>query len=140
MNPFIILIFFSLIACGGKSNRIDFGKTTTASLLEAKGDPLSEEAIPANNGKVLVYEKDEKFQVENDLVTNQFRQPVGDERNLLFWKHKFKDCDTSTKLLGGKPKGHESQEVELKCSKLGQSVIYAEGAQQILRVREYAKE
>ena len=140
MNPFYFLIAILAISCGGKSSQIDFGKTNVSALIADKGNPLSEEELPEVKGRVLVYPEDQKFQVEEDIVTNEFRSPKGDEINLIYWKHKFKDCPTTLKALPHKLVNHEAKEFEFKCPEKGLSVIHTQGAEKILRVREYAKE
>ncbi len=109
---------------------------TVADLIREKGQPLKEESIPTENGKILNYPGDEKFQVKGDIVTNSFRQPKADETTLLFWKNNFKECETTEKIL--KPADHEAAEKELACPSRGLSVLYTDGSDFVSRVIEYA--
>lgn len=128
MGPFLVLVL--LAGCGEKKS-IEFGKTTKAALIEAKGEPLREEEIPS--GEILTFEKNEKIQVNNGIVTTQFRTPEGDERTVLFWKHKFRECETTEKILNDEA----LPEVELSCPAEGASVIYFKGTGKVLRVSKY---
>lgn len=138
MKPILFSLLLITAACGIKEQSFDYGKTTVSELRAEKGEPLSEEVIPVPDSKVLVFPDNEKFQVKNDVVVNGFRDPKGNEKTLLFWKHKFQDCDTTnTKISEGK--GHELPQYELKCDSKGLSVLYTEGSGFISRVVEHEK-
>lgn len=141
MKSFSFLIFLSLAACGVKNSSIDYGKTTVSDLMANKGAPIKEEVVPSasvNDSKVLVYEGNEKFQVKNDIVTHGFKDPKGDEKTILYWKHKFKDCITSTRKIS-EASGHIPAEYELKCPEEGITVIYTDGSEFVSRVIEHEK-
>jgi transketolase len=127
MGPFLVL--FLLIACGEKTS-IHYGKTTKKALIEIKGEPLKTEEVPS--GEVLTYENNEKFQVSEDKVTNSFRDPAADEKNVLFWRHSFRDCDTKERELNEE----NVPEVELSCPSMGRSIIFLKGTGKVLRVGE----
>lgn len=134
------LMLFTLImsvACGDKSSTFKMGKTTRSELVSVKGDPLKEEAIPTTDGKVLIYENDEKYQLKGDVVVNSFKNPIEQERAVIFWKHKFKDCVTSSKSLPREISAHTPEEIELSCAEMGLSVIYTNGSDTVSRVVEY---
>lgn len=133
----IILALLLLSACGGNISRIEYGKTPVSNLVAQKGEPL-EKLTPAKSIEIYQYEENEKFQVEDDIVTYGFKNPEGDELALLFWKHKFKDCETITKKMS-EPNRHTPPEFELKCAAQGLSVIYTEGSEFVSRVIEYEK-
>ena len=128
MGPFLALIL--LIACGEKKS-IEYGKTTKNALIEIKGEPLKTEEIPS--GEVLTFRENEKFQVSGDKVTNSFRDPAGDERNVLFWRHSFRDCETKERELDeeGIP------EIEFSCPSKGKSIIFLKGTGKVLRIGEH---
>lgn len=138
MKSFFYLFFLVLAACGVKHSSVDYGKTTVSDLVATKGEPLEEKAIPVEKGKMLLYGDNEKYQVKNEIVTHGFKDPKGDERTVLYWKHKFRDCDTITKKISV-AKGHELPEYELKCPALGQTVIYTEGSDFVSRIIEHEK-
>lgn len=142
MKSFSFLIFLVLAACGVKNSSVDYGKTTLSDLIAQKGSPLKEEPIPSmtekKDSKVLVYENNEKFQIKEDIVTYGFRDPKGDEKTLLFWKHKFKDCQSSSKKIS-EASGHILAEYELKCPEQGLTVIYTDGSEFVSRVIEHEK-
>lgn len=128
MGPYLVLIL--LISCGEKKS-IEFGKTTKAALVESKGEPIREEEIPS--GEILTFEKNEKIQVNNGVVTTQFRNPEGDERTVLFWKHKFRECLTTEKEITEEA----MPEMEFACPAEGTSIIYLRGTGKVLRVSKY---
>ena len=111
---------------------------TVADLVREKGQPLKEETIPITDGKILNYKNDEKFQVKGDIVVNSFRQPSEEESTLIYWKNKFKDCETEDKVL--KAAGHEAAEKEFICKSMGLRVVYTEGSEFVSRVIENAPE
>ena len=131
-------MLFVVTACGVKREPVDYGKTTVADLISERGEPLKKESVPIEKGEMLVYEDNEKFQVKGDIVTHGFKEPKGDEKALIFWKHKLKDCDSSTNKIS-EPKGHEVAEYELKCPEQGISVIYSEGSEFASRIIQYEK-
>ncbi len=133
----ILFSLVLLVACGSpKSSHRSYGKLSVADLIGEKGQPLKEEIIPVKDGRVLHFKDDERFQVQGTIVTNSFRNPNSDEMTVLFWKNKFKDCDTETITL--KPAGSQSAEMELSCKAQGMSVVYTDGSEFISRVVEYA--
>jgi hypothetical protein len=137
-NLFFFCMFL-LNSCGGGSRYVNFGKTTRMELFAIQGNPISEESIPLKGGKILIYPDHQKFQLHNDLVTHGFRDPEGDEKNLIYWKHKFKDCNPVTQKIS-EPIFHEASEYEFKCHRMGLSVVYKDGSEFIERIIEYEKE
>lgn len=139
MKSFYYLFFLTLAACGVKHSSVDYGKTTVSDLIAAKGEPIEEKPIPVSQGKMLIYEGNEKYQIKNDIVTHGFKDPKGDQKTVIYWKHKFRECDTSTRQIN-KPKGHELPEYELKCPEEGITVIYTEGSEFVSRIIEHEKQ
>lgn len=139
MKAFLYLILFGLVACGGNKSSVDYGKTKMPDLVATKGEPIDEKEIPLENSKILIYPDNEKYQVKDDTVTHGFKDPKGDEKSLIYWKHKFKDCETKTRKIS-EPKGHELPEFEFKCPALGRTVIYVEGSEYVLRIIEHETE
>lgn len=116
------------------------GQTTRADVVAEKGDPLSEEIIPVKDGSIMKYSNDEKIQLKGEVVTNRFTNPSGDEKLVMWWKHKFKSCSfLKSSTLPSDPKAHTSKEIEMACPEEGLSVIYTEGSDTISRVVEYEK-
>lgn len=140
MKSLFFVVLLGLAACGVKHSSVDYGRTTVGDLIAVKGHPLSEENVPSSSSsKILVYENNEKFQTKGDVVTHGFRMPSGDEKSLIFWKHKFRDCDTITRKIS-KPQAHILPEFELKCAAEGLAVIYSEGSEFVSRVIENEKQ
>jgi hypothetical protein len=134
---FLLFSLLILSACGSpKSSHRAYGKMSVADLIQEKGQPLKEESIPVKDGKVLHFKEDERFQIQGTTVINSFRNPKSDEMTVLFWKNKFRGCDSETKIL--KPAGAQSAERELSCKEQGLSVIYTDRSEVISRVVEYA--
>lgn len=138
MKYSIYLCLLLLVACGQKQRSFNYGKTTVTELKAQLGEPIEEKKIPVENSKILVFEGNEKYQVTNDVVTNGFRDPKGNEKTLLYWKHKFESCDTVINTISER-KGHDPSQYELKCPSEGLSVIYLEGSGYISRVVEHEK-
>lgn len=139
MRVLFILSLLLLGACGVKNNNIIMGETTRADLLAEKGEPLSEHAIPNKDGTVLKFKNHESVQLRGDIVTNRFTNPSGNEKLVMWWKHKFKDCLTTSQKLAHDSKSHTPPEIELACPSEGLSVIYTEGSDLISRVVENEK-
>lgn len=137
MRPLPFLLLLILAGCGAKTPSSGLGKTTVANLIQEKGEPLSEEKIPVKDGKILNYPNNEKFQVEGEYVTQNFKDPEKDQKLLLFWRHKFRDCATRTTQLNKVKSIHEVAEFELACDELGEAVIYSEGSDYVSRLRVY---
>lgn len=138
MKSMIYLSLLVFAACGVKHTSVDYGKTSSADLIAEKGEPISKTEVPVKNTEIYQYKDNEKFQVKDDVVTHGFKDPKGDEKNLIFWKHKFKDCDTITRKIS-EQSGHILPEYELKCNSQGLTVIYTEGSEFVSRVIEHAK-
>lgn len=140
MRPFLFVLIALLTSCGEKrSSGIRVGVTTATELLQEKGEPLSTTDIPKSEGQVLTYSNDEKFQINDDIVTGHFKDPVGDESLLIYWKHKFKDHPTALVEIPSKKESHGPKEYFLKCDSLKLGVIYREGSARISRMVEYEK-
>lgn len=121
-----LYMFFVLLSCGQKHLSVKYGKTTKASLISMQGPPLKEEA------SVLFYPNDLRFQVESNIVTTGFRTPHEEEKELLYWQRRFKECETYEKKIS-------PEERELGCPKAGVSVVYVGGSEFVSRVVEYEK-
>lgn len=128
MGPFLLL--FLIISCGEKKS-IQPGITSKNDLIELKGEPVKSDVVPS--GEVLTYKYNEKFQVSANKVSAIFRDPSGDEKNLLFWRHKFKECSTREKTLSD----DSIPEIELSCDKSGMAVVFVKGSGKVLRIGEY---
>jgi hypothetical protein len=140
MRALIIFSLLLLSACGAKKTSFIMGQTTRADVVAEKGDPISEEIIPVKDGSIMKYSNDEKIQLKGEVVTNRFTNPSGDEKLVMWWKHKFKSCSfLKSSTLPSDPKAHTSKEIEMACPEEGLSVIYTEGSDTISRVVEYEK-
>lgn len=137
MRLFFILSSLLLISCGAQNNEPSYGKTTVRELIEVKGEPVQEEVIPVEDSKVLHYEDGEKYQVKSGVVTSGYFNPKSEQRTLIYWKHKFKNCDVKVLKLTEKVIGHEKPEFLMKCDELGTGVVYLEDSDMILRVIRY---
>jgi hypothetical protein len=135
----LILLLSFFVACGNKSKTIKYGEITSADLVALKGEPIKEEPLSSPNSKMFIYENNEKYQINDGVVVNSFRTPVGDERMLIHWKHKYSDCTFQITKLDQKVL-HQKVEEEHKCVSAGVSVIYDPNIEQVVRVVEYAAE
>ena len=130
MGPFLFLLL--LVACGEKKS-IRLGVSTKSDLIQIKGEPFKTDVVPS--GEVLTYKNNEKFQITGEKVSGSFRDAVGDENNILFWRHAFRECQTTERNLSDDP----VPEMELACKRLGKSVIFVKGSGKILRISEYER-
>ena len=133
----LILGMISLVAALGcartHSSKVQYGVTTAAALKADKGEPASvERPYPERQLEMMVYAGNEKFQVEHGVVIAGYRRPTPAERTLLYWRHKFRNCETTFVPVVGQ------DEMELKCLQEGTTVIYNPQADAILRVVEPA--
>jgi hypothetical protein len=141
MRALIIFSLLLLSACGAKKTSFIMGQTTRADVVAEKGPPNSEETFPElKDGSIMKYSNDEKIQLKGEIVTNRFTNPSGDEKLVMWWKHKFKSCSfLKSSTLPSDPKAHTPKEIEMACPEEGLSVIYTEGSDTISRVVEYEK-
>ncbi len=126
-------------ACGNKAKSIKYGEMSVSDLVASKGEPIKEEEIPRPDGKMYIYENNEKYQIENGVVVNSFKNPNKDEKMLLYWKHKYEDCHFTIKQLDQKVL-HLKPEEEYNCKAAGITLIYDPNIEQVVRVVEYAAE
>lgn len=133
-----LILFTVLSACGAKHSGTQYGKTTVSDLIAEKGKPLEEKDIPVSDGKVFVYAENEKYQIAEGIVTHGFKDPKGDEKLVLFWKHKFKNCSVKNRALSS-TKVHAQSEHQLRCDAQGLTVIYTEGSPYVSRIIEHEK-
>ncbi len=133
---FLILLF--TMSCGQKSSSIKYGSMTKAALIAEKGAPLSTDR-PIPKTEILLYPNNQKYQVNGDKVTASLRDPLPEEKTLLYWRHQFKNCQTTFTEMN-KSKDHTFASKELSCAKSGVSVVYDPNVDQVVRVVEYAKE
>lgn len=131
MRPFLFIALLILSSCGLRTSVVDYGKTSVSALIEEKGPPQSVEILPVKNSTMLIYEH-EKYQAQAQIVTAGFRNPIGAQKTLLYWKHQFKKCETQTRKSN-------NDEFEFACPAEGITVIYADGSEFISRVVEYEK-
>lgn len=142
MRPLLFLCLLILISsCGGarKSHSFKMGETTRADIVAELGEPLTVDTPPVENTKVLNYRNGDKYQLKNDILVNRFADPKEDQRSLLWWRHKFRNCVTKEVTLPQDIKAHTPPEVELSCPSEGLSVIYTTGSENISRVVEFEK-
>ena len=137
MRLFILLSLVLLVSCGAQKKGPTYGKTTVQELIAEKGEPVKEEVIPVDDAKVVHFEGGDKYQTKNDIVTNGYLTPNKSQRNLIYWKHAFKDCDVITQKLTEKQVGHEKPEYLMKCDAMGIGVVYTQDSDIVLRVIEY---
>lgn len=131
------LAFLAIAACGVKHSSIDYGKTTKADLIAAKGEPIEEKPISLKDSTMLIYPENEKYQLKNDVVEYGLKDPKGDQLSLIYWKHKFKDCKTTVRKL--EVKGHVQPELQLTCAEEGTTIVYSEGSDYVSRIIEHEK-
>ena len=130
MGPFLIL--FLLIACAEKKS-IRPGVSSKSDVIRIKGEPFKADDIPS--GEVLTYKDNEKIKINGDKVSGIFRDPAGDEKNVIYWRHAFRDCETTEKNLSDEA----VPEVELACAREGKSVIFLKSSGKTLRISEYER-
>ncbi len=136
---FVFMVAVVATSCGNKSSSIKYGEMTSSELVSLKGEPIREEQLSTPEAKMFIYEDDEKYQINDGVVVNSFRNPISDERMLIYWKHKFKNNSYLVQKLNQKVLHTQVQE-EYKFDSAGVSVIYDPTTEQVVRVVEYAAE
>ena len=142
MRPLLFLsLLFLASSCGAKktSSSYEMGKTTRADVIAVKGPPVSEVTNPVPDSTTIKYQNGESFQLKGDLVVNRFADPVAEEKTILWWKHKFKNCRTRTTQLELEPGSHTPPEIEFACPAEGMAVIYTQGSDSVSRVVQFEK-
>lgn len=142
MRSFLYLSLLLLVAaCGATKSTSSYkmGETTRAQVVADKGEPTEEVSLPVADSKMMKFPNDESIQLKGDVVVNRFSTPKGDEKLVLWWKNRFKDCATKSKALPRDPKAHTPGEIEFSCPEEGISVIYTEGSSAVSRVVEFEK-
>jgi hypothetical protein len=71
------------------------------------------------------------------MVVNSIKDPSPNQKLLLFWKNKFKDCNTQLTKLPQEEGQHTSVQMQMSCPAQGLSVIYTDGSDVISRVVEF---
>jgi hypothetical protein len=136
----ISLTFLILLtACGEKRQTVKYGVTTKADLVFEKGAPSEENPASLSDATLLSYANGEKYQIQNDIVTFGLKNPKGDERLIIFWKHKFRDCLSTLKQINHQDNSHAAKEFQLSCDEQGLAVTYLEGSDFVQRLIEYEK-
>jgi len=133
----------ALVACSGpRTGKVQFGVTTAAQLKEARGEPVSQQAVTAEHpSQVLIYPQDEKFQVEKDIVVAGFRNPTLAEQSLLYWRHRFQGKETTfTSLDQHTEHSHGASEMQLRCPSEGLTIVYDSNRDIVTRVVEHAQQ
>ncbi len=139
-----LILFLCLLiltySCGvKKSSSYEMGKTTRAEVIAEKGQPIHEVTNPIPNSTTMKFKDDENFQLKGDTVVNRFANPEMEERSLLWWKHKFKDCQTRTTKIQQPLDAHTPPEIEFACPEEGTAVIYSQGSDFVTRVVQFEK-
>lgn len=136
----LLSLMLFITACGAsRSSKIKMGETTRADLIAEKGEGVSESKVPVSNDTVIIFADGDHVQLKNDVVKSRFSDPVKDEKSVLWWKHKFKNCTTKTRTLAQAEGAHTPPQVELSCPEEGLSIIYTEGSDLVSRVVEFEK-
>ncbi|HXH31039.1 MAG TPA: hypothetical protein VNJ01_09525 [Bacteriovoracaceae bacterium] len=139
MKFYLLITMVLVISCGDKNPTSVIGAHGN-NLIETHGDPIRIDPLPLTNSSMFIYPGNRKFQLQNNTVTNSYRDPQGDETTVLFWKHKFKKCQTElVRVMAEKP-SHRNLPVELRCPDQGIGVIFSEGSDLVSRVVEFEKE
>ncbi len=133
-----ILLLFTAVSCADQVKIIDYGKTSKRELQAELGEPTKVEN-PVAKVEVLTYENDQKYQVQDEVVTAGFRKPTEEEKSLIYWRHLLRDCQTTFVELSKPKDSHLQAEKQLSCSELGVSVIYDPNVDQVTRVVDHAK-
>jgi hypothetical protein len=132
----LLCVLLFVAACSAEKSRVQVGVTSAAQLVEQLGSPQSIEA-PAPGVQSYVFEQDVKYQVQDEVVVAQMREPVGEETSLIYWRHQFRDCATTFAPLGSSD-GHLEELMELACPEKGLKIIYDPNVEKVVRVVQHA--
>lgn len=136
-----LIICTSLIiatSCSEQSKRVKYGTTTREELTSELGEPEKIEN-PKTTIEVLVYKNNQKFQVTKKIVVAGMRDPKNEEKSLLYWKHTYKDCQTTTTVLKVSDGSDLQAHKQFGCSSLGQFVVYDPNIDQVIRVVDHVE-
>lgn len=139
----LFCLLFLFVSCGGANSgsvkKKKYGILTVSELISEKGEALSIVKSDTPNVEFYNYENEEKYQIDKGIVVSSFREPAGDEKTLIYWKHKYSDCAIQVNALSQKSDTHTRPDEEYRCASEGVSLIYNPNIEQVVRVVEYAE-
>lgn len=140
-----VLLLFILSACGDKATTkvVQLGRTTLSELKTLLGEPKRVDTFktPAlSSSQIVVYNENQKYQVEDDKVVATFRAPFEQEKSLLYWKHRCRNERTTFRSLKRKVDNHLKAEQEFACKQSRITVIYDPNVDKVVRVINYGVE
>ena len=131
MKLLLILVF----VFAGCSKQIQNGalkniKMTKTEYIQKNGNPVKEEANLINNDSTMLVYADKKIQVTENKVDSSFRDPIGEEKKIQYWRHYLKDCPYD--ILEATSTEHETF-LKLNCKEKGITILFQENGS-VLRV------
>lgn len=78
-------------------------------LVSLKGEPLSKSNNLIKPSSQMYQYENESYQVEDGQVLAKFRDPIGDEKNIQYWRHTLEGSDYKIEELVGKSHNKEFQ-------------------------------
>lgn len=140
---FTVVVLMALYACSApKRGKVEYGVTTVAQLKAELGGPVGEQPATENQPQqVLLYPENQKFQIEGKVVTAGFRDPTEEERALLYWRHRFRNEETTfTAVSSAGASTHLAPEMQLRCLSQGITIIYDPNQDAVTRVVEHVRQ
>jgi len=136
-----LIICISLMiatGCSEQSKRVKYGTTTRDELTSELGEPEKIEN-PITSTEVLIYKNNIKYQVTKKIVIAGMRDPKNEETSLLYWKHTYKDCQTTLTVLKSSEGSDLQPHKQFGCSQIGQFVVYDPNIDQVIRVVDHVE-
>lgn len=129
-TQWILLLLLPFIFSCSSQNNIVLGKTSESSLLSTKGSPIK--THQERGIKLFYYENHNIYQSHSGVVQGHYREPIGAEKNLDYWRDKWSGKEKTYQLIGeGK-----NQVLEISIAN-GSSIIFDEALSRIVRVMEF---
>ncbi len=128
----IFLLLFISCSRDNSGSQLKPGLTTLNSLFENHDEPLN--VIPASrpDQEIFVYEN-MSVQVDDQMVRAVYRNPASNEKNLQFWRHKYRTLEPSFKPVART----DEQFWQLKYNQQGINIIYNSQLDEVVRIIEY---
>lgn len=141
----LLILLLIMSACGEKSTSkvVQIGRTTLSELKNLLGEPKRIDTFktPAlASSQIVVYDENQKYQVEDNKVVASFRAPFEQEKSLLYWKHRCRNERTTFRSLKRKVDNHLKAEQEFSCKQSRLTVIYDPNIDRVVRVINYGVE
>lgn len=127
----LLIIIFVQMGCDAV---VRSGFRTPEQVINSKGQPnneLSESDL--NPSRLLIYKDKTTYQIEDERVRAEFRQPTNDEVSLQYWLQRWKGQVYKTSKVNEEGDSHVESKFYYN-EQLGEGVIYEVPTNKVIRV------